>query len=60
VPKRIRYRIPQKGITELISIIKWQPLRRNLGGGGPIEAVSDVTVARAVSGTGRYALLAHS
>jgi hypothetical protein len=31
-PERIRHRIPQKGITELISIIKWQPPRRNLGG----------------------------
>src|SRR5439155_14119600 len=36
-PKRIRYRIPQKGVTELISIIKWQPPRRNLDGEGQLN-----------------------
>jgi hypothetical protein len=58
-PTEIRVRIPQKGVTGLrkhhkVAAASSQPWR-----GGPIEAVNGPALARAVSGTGSQALLAH-
>src|SRR5450631_2392713 len=59
-PRGIRYRIQQKGVTELIKHHKVAAAQSQPWRGGTIEAVDGSGIARAVSGTGRLALLAHA
>jgi hypothetical protein len=63
VPKansaRIRVRIPQQGVTELIKHHKVAAAPSQPQRGGPIEAVNGRGIAKPVSGTGGKPLLAH-
>ena len=58
MPKRIRNRILQTGVTELIKHHKVATALSQPWRGGRIEAVDGADIASPVSGTGARALLA--